>query len=245
MVYPLGVDVFSRKKHEKELQKAARCAVIFMCNVSTNNLRACEAFWHREVQLFDGISPRRRCFLSQKARKGAAKSRAMRGCFLCGNDSANNLRACEAFWHREVQLFDGISPRRRCFSLAKSTKRSSKKPRGARLFCNAGEGLILSQSGWHTKPAGAGCFFNADERFIISQSSVLSSTQACAGRGYFLCGNVCTNIFRTQNWGAFWAHKKQDELKKNAFCWLSVDYRVLNELINLVCSFIIYKFAFS
>ena len=44
MVYPLGVDVFSRKKHEKELQKAARCAVIFMCNVSTNNLRACEAF---------------------------------------------------------------------------------------------------------------------------------------------------------------------------------------------------------
>ena len=29
MVYPLGVDVFSRKKHEKELQKAARCAVVF------------------------------------------------------------------------------------------------------------------------------------------------------------------------------------------------------------------------
>ena len=30
MVYPLGVDVFSRKKHKKEAQKAARCAVIFM-----------------------------------------------------------------------------------------------------------------------------------------------------------------------------------------------------------------------
>ena len=29
MVYPLGVDVFSRKKHKKELQKAARCAVVF------------------------------------------------------------------------------------------------------------------------------------------------------------------------------------------------------------------------
>ena len=29
MVYPLGVDVFSRKKHEKELQKAARGAVVF------------------------------------------------------------------------------------------------------------------------------------------------------------------------------------------------------------------------
>ena len=71
------------------------------------------------------------------------------------------------------------------FSLAKSTKRSLKNLRGARLFCSAGEGLILSQSGWHTKPAGAGCFFNADERFIISQSSVLSSTQGYAGRGYF------------------------------------------------------------
>ena len=29
MVYPLGVDVFSRKKHEKEPQKAARGAVVF------------------------------------------------------------------------------------------------------------------------------------------------------------------------------------------------------------------------
>ncbi len=29
MVYPLGVDVFSRKKHEKELQKAARGAEFF------------------------------------------------------------------------------------------------------------------------------------------------------------------------------------------------------------------------
>jgi hypothetical protein len=29
MVYPLGVDVFSRKKHKKEPQKAARCAVVF------------------------------------------------------------------------------------------------------------------------------------------------------------------------------------------------------------------------
>ena len=29
MVYPLGVDVFSRKKHEKEPQKAARSAVVF------------------------------------------------------------------------------------------------------------------------------------------------------------------------------------------------------------------------
>ena len=34
MVYPLGVDVFSRKKHKKELQKAARCAVIFLLLVS-------------------------------------------------------------------------------------------------------------------------------------------------------------------------------------------------------------------
>ena len=78
------------------------------------------------------------------------------------------------------------------YSLAKSTKRSCKKPRGARLFCNAGEGLILSQSGWHTKPAGAGCFFNADERFIIS----LNSTQGCAVRGCFLCGNDSTNNLR-------------------------------------------------
>ena len=37
--------------------------------------------WHREVQLFDGISPRRRCFLSQKAQKGASKICAGRGCF--------------------------------------------------------------------------------------------------------------------------------------------------------------------
>ena len=34
MVYPLGVDVFSRKKHEKEPQKAARCAVVFLLLVS-------------------------------------------------------------------------------------------------------------------------------------------------------------------------------------------------------------------
>ena len=30
MVYPLGVDVFSRRKHKKEPQKAARGAEFFM-----------------------------------------------------------------------------------------------------------------------------------------------------------------------------------------------------------------------
>ena len=31
-------------------------------------------------------------FLSQKAQKGASKSRAVRGCFLCGNVSTNKFR---------------------------------------------------------------------------------------------------------------------------------------------------------
>lgn len=38
----------------------------------------------------------------------------------------------QAFRHREVLLFDIIIPRRRC-SIAKSSKRSPKKPCGARI----------------------------------------------------------------------------------------------------------------
>lgn len=39
-------------------------------------------------------------FLSQKAQKGAAKSRAVRGCFLCGNVSTNKFRTQNwgVFW---------------------------------------------------------------------------------------------------------------------------------------------------
>ena len=78
--------------------------------------------------------PRRRCFLSQKARKGASKSRAERGCFLCGNVSTNNLRACEAFWHREVQLFEIVTCIVDVFSRKKHKKELQKAARGAVVF---------------------------------------------------------------------------------------------------------------
>ncbi len=50
MVYPFGVDVFSRKKHKKEPQKAARGAVVLQCWRGVNPLTkrvAHKAGWRR------------------------------------------------------------------------------------------------------------------------------------------------------------------------------------------------------
>ena len=44
---------------------------------------------------------------------------------------------------------------------------------------------------------------------FLSQKARKGAAKSRAGRGYFLCGNVSTNKFRTQNWGAFWALKNK------------------------------------
>ena len=82
MVYPLGVDVFSRKKHEKELQKAARCAVVFYVAMFQQIISELARLFDTERCSFLMVYPLGvDVFLSQKAQKGASKSRAVRGYF--------------------------------------------------------------------------------------------------------------------------------------------------------------------
>ena len=58
-----------------------------------------------------------------------------------------------------------------------------------------------------------------------SSQKAQKATKSRAVRGCFLCGNVCLNKFRTQNWGAFLPTKNKMYCRKMLF----VDYRRITE----------------